>query len=110
MKLFAALAFLLYYLKEMARANVQVALDSVRPRPRIHPALVEFPVEVRTDLQLSLLANLITMTPGTLCVDISEDRRIMVIHTLYGKDPANAIRALMKLEKGILRFTTSKPE
>ena len=48
----------------------------------LRPAIVAFPLSVRSDAEITLLANLITLTPGTLSVDVSADRSALYVHVL----------------------------
>jgi multicomponent Na+:H+ antiporter subunit E len=45
------------------------------------------PLDARTDEEITMLANLVTLTPGTVCLDVSEDRRTMFIHAMFVNDP-----------------------
>jgi len=72
-----------FFAKELMRSNLRVALDIVRPHPKLNPAIIAVPVCLKSDWALTLMANLITLTPGTLSLDLSEDRKILYVHTLY---------------------------
>jgi multicomponent Na+:H+ antiporter subunit E len=48
----------------------------------LRPAIVAFPLSVKSDAEIATLANLITLTPGTLSVDVSEDRSVLYVHVL----------------------------
>ena len=67
------------------------------------PGIIAIPLEAKTDFEITLLANLITMTPGTLSLDLSEDRRTLYVHAMYIHDPEK-IRASIKndLERRVL--------
>ena len=67
---------------ELIRGAVSVAWLALQPRLRLRPAIVAFPLTVTTDSQITLLANMITLTPGTLSMDVSDDRRTLYIHTI----------------------------
>jgi len=67
------------------------------------PAIVAVPLSVKTDLQITLLANLITLTPGTLSIDVSEDKKFLFVHLMYGANPDKAIAEIKSgFEKKIL--------
>jgi multicomponent Na+:H+ antiporter subunit E len=66
----------------LVRGAVSVAWLSVRPRLRLRPAIIAYPLTLSSDAQITLLANMITLTPGTLSVDVSDDRRTLYIHTI----------------------------
>lgn len=80
--------FLLYFVWELFVANIRVAVVVLTPgRLRISPGVVAVPLQVRGDVQVSMLANLLTLTPGTLSLDISEDERVLYVHGLWAADP-----------------------
>jgi multicomponent Na+:H+ antiporter subunit E len=67
-------SFVLYYLWEILKSNAMVAYDVLTMSHRMTPGVIGIPLEARTDFEITVLANLITMTPGTLSLDISADR------------------------------------
>lgn len=81
------LSFLAFYLRELVMANIRVAFDVVTPRHRAKPGVVAVPLEAASDLEITLLANLITMTPGSLTLDVSDDRRVLYVHSMFVGDP-----------------------
>ena len=92
MKLLKIIPFLLFYIKEVVLSNFIVAADILSPRLRATPEIVEIPLEPeRSDLQLYILSCLVTMTPGTLTVDISPDKDIMTLHVMYAANPEAVI-------------------
>lgn len=94
-----------FYLKELILANVRVAHDAVTPPHYMRPAILAIPLDAKTDLEILALANLITMTPGSLSVDVSTDRRVLYVHGMYVDDAA-AFRADIKnrLERRVLEL------
>ncbi len=80
--------FVAFLFVELIRANWRVTLDVLTPRRHMRSAVVAVPLDVQTDLEITLLANLITLTPGTLSLDVSDDRRVLYIHTISLGDPA----------------------
>jgi multicomponent Na+:H+ antiporter subunit E len=83
--------FTAYYLIELVRANVQIAIDLLRIRPRFQPGFVKVPLDVESDVAITLLANLVTMTPGTMTVDVSADHKFLLVHGLYITDEAAVV-------------------
>lgn len=77
--------FLLFYLKEMVKANLQLARDILSPRMRLHPGIVKVPIHTKNGTQTLILFNLVTMTPGSLCLDVSNNHSYLYIHGLYVK-------------------------
>jgi multicomponent Na+:H+ antiporter subunit E len=80
-------AFLGFYLVEVIMANLRVAYDVVTPAFRTRPGIIAVPLEAKTDLEITLLANLVTMTPGTLSIDVSADRKTLYVHAMFVDDP-----------------------
>jgi multicomponent Na+:H+ antiporter subunit E len=75
------------YALELLRANLRIAADVLTPRHRMRPAIVAVPLKASTALEITLLSNLITMTPGSLTLDVSPDRSTMFVHIVYCDDP-----------------------
>jgi multicomponent Na+:H+ antiporter subunit E len=72
------------FLWELIVSAVRVASIVVRPnlKASLRPAIVAFPLTVKSDADITLLANLITLTPGTLSVDVADDRSVLYVHVL----------------------------
>ena len=85
-KLPKVLGFLGYYLKEVVAASLWVAYEVVTPSERVKPGIIAFPLRAKSDLEIALLANLITLTPGTLTIDVSEDRKTLYVHDIHIKE------------------------
>ncbi len=79
--------FLVNFTRELIVANIQVLKIVLSPRINIRPGIIAFKTECKTPLGITLLANSITLTPGTLSVDISEDQTTIFIHTLDIEHP-----------------------
>lgn len=79
-KLLQTVSLVAYFSYELAVANVRMALDVIRPNARIRPAIVAVELSARTDLEITVLANLITLTPGSTSIELSDDRRTLYVH------------------------------
>jgi multicomponent Na+:H+ antiporter subunit E len=88
-------SFLAFYLWELAMANLRVAYDVITPAQRARPGIIAVPLDARTDAEITVLGNLITMTPGSLTLDVSEDRRVIYVHAMFIEDP-DALRRRLK--------------
>jgi multicomponent Na+:H+ antiporter subunit E len=75
-------------------ANLRVAYDIVTPRHLMRPGVITIPLEAETDTEITILANLISLTPGTLSLDVSEDRKVLYIHAMYIDDVEKARREI----------------
>jgi multicomponent Na+:H+ antiporter subunit E len=76
------LSLLVLFVRELIVSALKVARLALQPRLTIRPAIIAYPLTVTTDAQITLLANMITLTPGTLSVDVSADRRTLYIHAI----------------------------
>ncbi len=86
-RILAFLELSLFYGKEIILSNFRIAHDVLTPTLHMNPKMVEIELEPDlTDIQLTALANLITMTPGTLSIDITQDRKKLLIHAMYVDD------------------------
>lgn len=81
------IGFTAFFLYDLVRSNLRVAFEVMRPSLRMRPGIVAVPVDVETDAGLTLLANLITVTPGALSLEVSDDRRVLYVHSMYLDDP-----------------------
>lgn len=75
------------FFKELAVSATKVAILVTRKKMALKPGIFAYPLTLRSDFEISLLANLITLTPGTLSVDVSEDRKTLYVHALDCADP-----------------------
>lgn len=82
---------------ELLVANLTLARDILRPSPAFQPGLVRIDVENLGESGSALLANLISLTPGTLTVDMGEHGQPIYVHTLYASDPAEVRRQILRL-------------
>lgn len=79
---------------ELVVSSVQVLWDIVTPRHLARPGLIEMPLDVKTDAGILLVTNLISLTPGTLSLDVSPDRSTLLIHAMFADDPEATCRQL----------------
>ena len=85
-RLWRVLRFALFFLWELVLSSLQVAYDSVTPRLRAQPRVIALPLDAETETEITLLANFLTLTPGTLSLDVSSDGRTLFIHAMYARD------------------------
>ena len=105
-RLVQALGLVAYFLWELLLSNLRVAADVLRPELRLRPGVIAIPLDARTDAEIVLLANLITVTPGSLSLDVSADRQTLYLHVMHFDD-AEAVRRKVKdgFERRILAVT-----
>lgn len=104
--LWRALSFALFYLWELVLSSVRVAIDVLNPRLDLRPAVVRIPLQVRTNAEVTMLANLISLTPGTLSLEVSADNRFLYVHAMDVENPDDLRRELHDaLESRVLGLT-----
>ena len=79
--------FLINFTRELIVANIQVLKIVLSPKMAIRPGIIAYKTDCKTPLGITVLANSITLTPGTLSVDISEDGTTIFVHTLDIEHP-----------------------
>jgi len=94
-RIFGLTCFSIFYLREILLSNLRIAADILRGRPRIQPGIIALNVGHLSPRATVVVANLITMTPGTLSLDIDDDKGFLYVHCLYLQDPS-ATRASMQ--------------
>ena len=73
---------------DIVRGSFHVARLILRGPRHLRPVFIRIPLALETDLAISLLANTISLTPGTVSALLSEDKRTLVVHTLDTDDAA----------------------
>jgi len=86
-KIYDALQLVLYFFYELVVSSLKVAWDVLTPMHKSQPAVVAVPIEAATDAEITVLANLVSLTPGSLSIDISEDRSHLLVHAMFVDDP-----------------------
>lgn len=86
------LAFSVFYLKELVLSSLFVAWDIITPFNYMRPGIVEVPVDLKSETAIIAFANLISMTPGSLTVDMTPDKKKIYIHVMYLYDKEEFIR------------------
>ncbi len=88
LKLFA------FFLYELVVSSIRVAWDVLTPTHRSNPAIIEMPLDVKSDIEILLVTNLISLTPGTLSLDVTPDRKTLLVHAMFADDPDALIAEL----------------
>jgi multicomponent Na+:H+ antiporter subunit E len=93
-KLPRVIRLVVFFVWELILANLRVAMSVLSPIDSLKPGIVAIPLDVHTDAGITLLANLITLTPGSLSLDVSRDRRVLYIHVIDLEDAEEVRRAV----------------
>ncbi|MDI4637046.1 MULTISPECIES: Na+/H+ antiporter subunit E [Halomonadaceae] len=94
--------FIGFFLKELVVANLKVAYDIVTPPWYMTPGVIAMPLKAKTEFEIAFVANLISLTPGTLSLDVSDDRQVLYIHAMFLDDEPALRRSLAELERRTL--------
>lgn len=81
-----AVGLALFVVWELVLANARVALDVVRAGEGIRPAVLAIPLDVTRDDEILLLSMLINITPGSVTIDLSDDRRTLYVHVMHMRE------------------------
>ena len=76
-----------FFLTELVSSNLRVLWDVITPTHISRPGIVGIPLDAESDLEILLVSNLISLTPGTLSVDLSPDHRTLYVHVMFLEDP-----------------------
>ena len=79
-----------YFVWDLVRANLRLALDVATPHYNMKPGILAVPLDATKDSEILLLAMLINLTPGSVALDVSPDRKVMYVHVMYIDTPDRA--------------------
>ena len=79
-----------YFIFELVVSSLRVAWDVITPRHHARPGILAVPLDVRSDAAITLLANLVSLTPGSLSLDVSDDRSTLFVHAMFIEDADKA--------------------
>ena len=97
------LYFLLYFIEELIRANITIAKDVITPTFLGKPGVIGLELDAKTNLEITLVANIISLTPGTLSLDVSADKKTLFVHAMYLTDEDKVRESLKILEHRLLK-------
>jgi multicomponent Na+:H+ antiporter subunit E len=96
-------ALVLYFLYDLVASSIRVVREVLTPGFRSRPGIIAVPLDAASDAEITVLANLISLTPGTLSLDVSEDRRTLYVHAMFIDDPDKVRRELKSgMERRVL--------
>ena len=94
-KVYQAVGLAGFFVWELIWANLRLALDVATPSYQMKPGILAIPLDATKDAEILLLAMLINLTPGSVALDVSDDRKVMYVHVMYMQSP-DAARAEIK--------------
>ena len=91
-----------HFLRDLVVSNLRVAYDVLTPTHYMRPAVVAVPLRAKSDGAITILANMISLTPGTLSLDVSSDRSVLYLHVMYLDNEDDLREQIRKLEDRVL--------
>lgn len=95
--------FVGYFFWELLLSNLKVAYDVLTPTHHMCPGVIAMPLDAVSDAEITIVANLISLTPGTLSLDVSTDKKVLYIHVMYLDDRESVIQSIKVLEARALQ-------
>jgi len=106
LRVIAIINLILLFLKELVLSNIAVLKTVIKPKLDMQPGIFALPTELKKDWEITLLANLITLTPGTLVVDVSDDQKVLYIHAMDVPDVQESITSIKQsFERAIMEVS-----
>ncbi len=96
------IGFVLFFIWSVIKANARVAVDVATPNLDIKPGVVAVPLQLDSSVAITILANFITLTPGTLSLDVSDDRTVLYVHAMYLDDEPQLLAEIKDIERRII--------
>ncbi|MEX3014076.1 Na+/H+ antiporter subunit E [Gymnodinialimonas hymeniacidonis] len=97
---FRWLRLVITFLWELVASSVQVVFDVLTPQHMARPGIVSVPLDVKDEMAVLVLTNYISLTPGTLSLDVTEDCNTLYIHAMFADDPDEIRR---QIKEGVER-------
>ncbi|MEH7113683.1 Na+/H+ antiporter subunit E [Neobacillus niacini] len=106
-RLWSFIKLIFIFIRELILSNVAIVKIVLKPRLDMRPAIFAMDTELTKDWQIMLLSNLITLTPGTLVIDVSEDNKTLFIHAMNIGEVEDEINSIKNsFEKAILEVSS----
>ena len=92
------------FARELAGATIDTIGAVLGDRSRLRPAIIAVPLDIKSDAGVTLFADMVTLTPGTTSLEVSEDKQTLYVHALDAEDPETTKTELKStLERSVRR-------
>lgn len=105
LKLYYIVVFIAIYLSKLVQANFYIAYDILTPNLKTNPSFIKVPLVLKSEFGMLLFSNLLSMTPGSLSIDITQDRHYMWVHVLYQTTDEEMLLEFQDIQDKIKRIT-----
>lgn len=92
MILLRILLLICFFLRKVISANLEIAMLVLWKPSRVRPAIIKVPLDIKTNRGIFLLSSMVTLTPGTLSLDVSEDRKYLYVHVTHTEEPELVVK------------------
>lgn len=94
--------FVIFFLWEVFLSNIRLTITILSPKMNLRPAVVAVPLDLKSEVGIVILSHMITLTPGTLSLDISSNRHTIYVHVYDLDDPNKFVeRIKSKFERRV---------
>ncbi|SRR5690606_15077166 len=105
-RILAIIKLLLIFIRELIYSNLAVLRNILSPKLTIQPGIFALDTKLTAEWEITLLANLITLTPGTLVINVSNDKKTLYIHAMDIKDVEDTVKSIRNtFEKTIMEVS-----
>jgi len=99
-------SFIIFLLYQIVKSNIETLIASLYSNARLSPAILKVPLTVKTDGEITFFSHLLNITPGTLVIDVSDDKKVLYVHVVHCEDKEAYIKQLKEVfEKRVLELT-----
>jgi len=100
-KIYKILEFLVFYFSKVIQANFHLAWRILQPKMNMKPGIIKIPVNLKKKHAILLLVNLISMTPGSFTLDLTDDRKFIYVHFLFISSEEKVLNDIKQLENRV---------
>lgn len=93
-RLWRVLRLVVLFIYELVVSSIQVVWDVITPQHLSKPGIIAMPLDAKSDAEIFLVANLISLTPGTLSLDVTDDRETLYVHAMFLEKPEDLKKEL----------------
>ena len=112
MRVWYAISYLFFIIKEILKGALSIAVDSLSPGTSTQPAIIEYHLAGTLDVEVIGMASSITITPGTLVLGTAsgneEEGATLYVHAMFAPDRESVVNSLRDMEDRLLRATRGK--
>lgn len=105
-RVFKIIVLILIFVREILSSSYVIMKQILTPKLKITPGIFKYKTKLRGDWEITTLALLLTLTPGSVVMEVSEDGREFYIHAMdLDESYDSLLRSIAKFEKAIMEVT-----